>query len=292
MKLNPHRLNKIRLRSGLSIRTLAERLGVSAPVIVDLEKGRRNPSYELLSKLEQLTGVDKDWFFEWDEDELDSNEEALLAAGVARRVKEALAMLPHGGAALPIMLGTTAHDIVQAALHGQLEEDDLDLIAKMAHVRLAWLRRGTEPQRPPQTAFPTGTVYVRPVLGTIAAGTPLLATNNRKGWAGAANPNVAFFFIVRGDSMAPKIIAGDLVGIALRDRDEIRNSDICALLLAKPDDDDSRYLTLKHIQHDPVTGATWATSINPDYLPIPLHEDSEETRALGVLVELQRKYDS
>jgi len=271
---------------------MANLMGVQDTALGRWERGENQPPGEVIVEMARRYGLETDWFYEWDDENMEVSEEAELAEGVAKRVKEALGMLHLGGKALPIMLGTTAQDIVQAALHGQLEEDDLDLISKMAHVRLAWLRRGTEPQQPTPTAFPTGTIYVRPVLGTIAAGTPLLATDNRKGWAGAENPEVAFFFIVRGDSMAPKIIAGDLVGIALRDRDEIRNSDICALLLAKPDDDDSRYLTLKHIQHDSVTGATWATSINPDYLPIPLHEDSEETRALGVVVESHRKYDS
>ncbi|MBP5091555.1 MAG: helix-turn-helix transcriptional regulator [Bacilli bacterium] len=54
-------LRQTRISKGMSLRTLADRLGVSAPYLSDVEKGRRKPlTPENLVKVEAILGLSKE----------------------------------------------------------------------------------------------------------------------------------------------------------------------------------------------------------------------------------------
>jgi len=60
----PDRLRRMRLNSGLTVRSLAQRIGVSASFIYQLEKGESSPSFSTLRKLAEVFHSNISVFFE------------------------------------------------------------------------------------------------------------------------------------------------------------------------------------------------------------------------------------
>ena len=160
-------------------------------------------------------------------------------------------------------------------------------------LRAAWIRTGRGDRYPPPQYSPRGQLYTRPLVGRIAASTPVLAEKNRLGWDHVENPSTVFTFKVEGDSMTGAgIMPGDHVGIMLVDprEDDIQEQDVCALLITRDDDPDHRYIVLKHLRRT-ADDRLIAVSANPAYPPIILDDDDSKTvRFLGVVTELHRDY--
>ena len=251
---------------------------------------RTQPSAETLLNLCRFFRVDAEWFYEWDDVDKALPDDY---AELAERVREAISLLPLGGDALPLMIGATASDIVQAASTGRLTDDGLDLLGKLAGLRSTWIRTGQGDRHPPPQYSSRGQLYTRPLVGRIAAGTPVLAEENRLGWDQVENPSTVLTFEVQGDSMTGAgIMPGDHVGIMLVDphEDDIKEQDVCALLITRDEDPDHRYIVLKPLRRT-ADGRLIAVSANPAYPPIILDDDDNQTvRFLGIVTELHRDY--
>ena len=50
-------IRELREQKDLSLREFAEKLGVSAPFLSDIELGKRNPSNKVLSRIAQMLGI-------------------------------------------------------------------------------------------------------------------------------------------------------------------------------------------------------------------------------------------
>ena len=111
-----------------------------------------------------------------------------------------------------------------------------------------------------------------PIVGTIAAGTPILAEENIEGYAPLQGKKADFALTVKGDSMiGDNIHPGDIVFI--RQQPTVEIGEIAAVLI----DGDA---TLKHFYYggDSVT----LVSSNPTYKPMVFHQgDCDEFRVLG-----------
>lgn len=69
-----------------------------------------------------------------------------------------------------------------------------------------------------------------PVVGTIACGSPILAQENIQGYVDTDKAHGAdFALICRGDSMAPKILDGDVV--LIRQQPTVDNGQVAAVLI-------------------------------------------------------------
>ena len=118
-----------------------------------------------------------------------------------------------------------------------------------------------------------------PLVGRIAAGTPILAEQNIDGYENIAGGIKADFCLeVQGDSMInANIHSGDIVFI--RQQDEVENGEIAAVLI-----DDSA--TLKRFYKTDDTATLVAE--NPLYLPMVFHDgDCDNFKILGKAVALQ-----
>ena len=118
-----------------------------------------------------------------------------------------------------------------------------------------------------------------PLVGRIAAGTPILAEQNIDGYENLAGGIHADFCVeVHGDSMiGANIHNGDIVFI--RQQNDVENGEIAAVLI-----DDSA--TLKRFYHDGDTVTLIAE--NPKYPPMVFHNgDCEKFEILGKAVALQ-----
>jgi repressor LexA len=132
-------------------------------------------------------------------------------------------------------------------------------------------------------APPTG-VTMLPLLGSIAAGTPIQAHENVEDMfpvpsGMVRNVDGAFLLRVVGDSMIGEgILPSDLV--VIRPQETARNGELVAAMLGDE-------ATVKRVEFSP-SGVRLMPS-NPNYDPIPV--DREDSRIIGKVIGLIRDYE-
>lgn len=146
-------------------------------------------------------------------------------------------------------------------------------IAGKYGIRPSWLMGIEGESKYPETEEKAKKI---PILGTIAAGLPLLAQENIEGFEYVPeNLDVDFCLRVKGDSMMnARILDGDLVFI--RKQQEVENGEIAAVLI----DQDA---TLKRFYQ--INGIVILRSENPNYPEmIYTKKDMKEVSILGKAV--------
>ncbi|MBA3725523.1 MAG: transcriptional repressor LexA [Armatimonadetes bacterium] len=131
---------------------------------------------------------------------------------------------------------------------------------------------------------PANNVRMIPLLGTIAAGSPILADQNVEGLVPVPSEMVrniagSFLLRVRGDSMSGEgILPRDLV--IIKPQETARHGDLVAVLLGDE-------ATVKRIRFGPSDVKLMPS--NPDYEPISVKQ--EDARIIGKVVGLMRDYE-
>lgn len=125
----------------------------------------------------------------------------------------------------------------------------------------------------PKNAIFVDSVVNIPIIGTIAAGTPILAEQNIEGNITMLPQNVPtgklIALNIKGDSMAPTIPNGSQVLVRLQE--EVENGEIAAVLLPS-ETSDAYEATLKRVKKQ--GDITMLIPDNKDYEPIIVTEDS------------------
>lgn len=116
------------------------------------------------------------------------------------------------------------------------------------------------------------------ILGEIAAGKPIFMEEDYETWV-PAPMKADFALIVRGDSMLPTYMDGDVVYI--REQPSVDDGQVAAVAV-----DDSA--TLKHVYR-------WMDGLNlvsdnPAYPPIYVDPSEQDVRVLGIVVGYTRMY--
>ena len=117
-----------------------------------------------------------------------------------------------------------------------------------------------------------------PILGTVAAGQPILAVEDAIGYLGWQTEEDGEYFAlrIRGDSMiGAGILDGDMV--VVRQQDTAMQGEIVIALL-----EDEATCKRLHKEH----GRVWLLPENSDYEPIP----GNDARILGKVTAVIRKY--
>ena len=115
-----------------------------------------------------------------------------------------------------------------------------------------------------------------PVIGTVAAGTPILAQENIEGYLPWGGDNSCFALQVKGDSMIDAgILSGDKV--IVRPQPTAEHGEIVVALF----EDEATVKTLRRKD-----GHTWLMPENPDYEPI----DGDGCTILGKVTAVVRRY--
>jgi repressor LexA len=130
---------------------------------------------------------------------------------------------------------------------------------------------------------PTGQAVSVPVIGRIAAGAPIMATDNVEEYlplpTSFATDDETFALRVSGDSMTGAgILDGDMV--VVRSQREARNGDIVAALLGGPAEEEA---TVKRFQRR--DGKVELIAENPAYAPIEMTNG----RIIGKVVAVLRR---
>ncbi len=121
-----------------------------------------------------------------------------------------------------------------------------------------------------------------PLLGDVAAGQPIFASECREDYVMCADSvHCDFALRVKGDSMMPLLHNGDTVFV--REQADVLDGEIAVVLI-----EDSA--TLKHVYHLPNQSGIQLVAENPSYSPMVLTgEACEGIRILGLAVSYQRK---
>ncbi|MEO0081900.1 MAG: transcriptional repressor LexA [candidate division WOR-3 bacterium] len=122
--------------------------------------------------------------------------------------------------------------------------------------------------------------YTLPLIGRIAAGSPVLAVENVEAHISLSRFQDCFLLRVHGESMSGAgIMAGDLV--IVRQDAEPQNGDIIVALL----DDEA---TVKRFTRK--NGQVVLLPENPNFQPIAVSTDRTDFKVIGVVVGLLRNY--
>ncbi len=143
--------------------------------------------------------------------------------------------------------------------------------------------KGYLPQQDLIKGTPAAPSLMIPVLGTVAAGTPILAEEHIEKWIFITPPSPAttdyFGLKVKGDSMiGAHIIPGDIV--VVHKQETADNGDIVVALFGEE-------ATVKKLHED--DNGVFLMPANPAYHPIPV---TNEVRIIGKVVSLVREHCS
>ena len=170
--------------------------------------------------------------------------------------------------------------------HGERKPSDeaIEALADVFNVsKLQLLYRDDELRPIAKNMYPyTPARAMVPIIGAVRCGPGGLAFEDLQGAEIADVPNPAEYFYLRadGDSMEPKISAGDLV--LIHKQEEVENGELAVVIINGEEGTLKRFM-----QKD---GAVILQSFNPAYPPrIILGEELKLVRIAGKAVELKRK---
>ena len=159
----------------------------------------------------------------------------------------------------------------------------LDALERKGQIKRASTSRSITVIGQTGATAPTRNITMLPVVGTIAAGIPITATENVEGHVPVTLELVhgspgAFVLEVKGDSMVgDHILPRDLV--VIRPQATAENGELVAFLLGDE-------ATVKRIRFE--DGRVRLIASNPKYDPIEV--DSEDGRVIGKVIGLMRNY--
>ena len=204
---------------------------------------------------------------------------------IGRRIKSRRQELGLSAEALAERIGVSPATVYryEAGDISHMRSDKLQPIAAALSVTPAWLM-GWEGALP-EGLVPAASLTRRrvPMIGEVAAGTPILADREYEAWVDAGTGiDVDYALTIRGDSMSPTYRDGDVIFI--REQPDVPDGQVAVVLV-----DDSA--TVKHVYHEQ-DGVT-LVSDNPAYAPMRMRASEHECiRVLGVVVGYLRMYRS
>lgn len=160
----------------------------------------------------------------------------------------------------------------------------LDALERKGYIKRASTSRSITVIGKTGATSPNRSVAFVPLVGTIAAGVPITATQNVEAQVPVPQELVratknAFALRVKGDSMInAHIMDGDLV--VIKQQQTAENGDLVAVLLGDE-------ATVKHIQYS--GDGVKLIAANPAYDPIDIKR--EDSRIIGKVIGLVRNYD-
>ncbi len=160
----------------------------------------------------------------------------------------------------------------------------LDALERKGYIKRASTSRSITVIGKTGATSPTRNVAFVPLVGTIAAGIPITATQNVEAQVPVPqelvhNIKEAFALRVKGDSMiGAHIMEGDLV--VIKQQRTADNGDLVAVLLGDE-------ATVKHIQYS--GDGVKLIAANPAYDPIEIRR--EDSQIIGKVIGLIRNYE-
>lgn len=189
--------------------------------------------------------------------------------------------MTQGDIAEPIGVAISTIQRYEAGTIQKIKLPVVEAIARMLKVNADWLIGKTDDMQEPSYRFPDNVIPLPvmkkvPLVGTIACGQPILATEHIEGYVNIPeNIKADFALRCKGDSMInARIFDGDIVYI--RQQQDVENGQIAAVLI----EDEATLKRVKKYEDHVVLEAE-----NPMFKPIVLWADEMNSlRILGLAV--------
>ncbi len=166
--------------------------------------------------------------------------------------------------------------------------DKIEKLAKVLNVSPGWLmgwEKDSSVKSPPTLdIIPVGELIKIPIIGTVRAGQGGIAYEEHLGYnltakSGLSTTKPYFFLRVKGESMAPQIVPGDIVLVS--PDEDVDDNDIAVVIVNGEEG------MVKRIQK--TEKGLILYSVNPDHPPRVIME-SEEHYIVGKVIKVERWY--
>lgn len=203
------RLTELRLSHGYSQKYIAIELGVAQSIVSRWETGLSEPSKKNLNKLANLYGVSTDYLMGRSDE---TSPAPSFDSGAALHTARIAHEYTLNGIALIAGVGPKTVAAWEAN-RPKAPRDKLALIAGALNLPVEELTGPNEMPMPSNAIPYTPSRAMVKVVGTVRCGEGGLAVEEYIGIepADVSNPDEYFYLIAEGDSMEPKIMAGDKV---------------------------------------------------------------------------------
>jgi repressor LexA len=232
------RFKELRKKFNINQKECASKIGISQGTLSDIESNNTRPSIETLISASRFFNVTTDWLLTGEEHTTNKKTDLIL------------------------------NDLEEECLHmyNQLTLNNkyrilgsLDMLLKTQNT-------------PPPIKKPTKKV---PIIGTVAAGSPILATNYFEDFIETDNFKADYALIIKGDSMEPLIKDKEIV---LVQKTTVSEGEIGIFIIGTtPEDSEATCKKLKKISNYHIQ----LISINPRHEPIDIDLTKEQVRAIG-----------
>lgn len=272
------RLIELRQRMGYTQKYIALTVGVSGPTVSQWESGIRVPKHGHLQRLADLYGVTTDYL-------MGRSNETITGPAFDSGTALNTARLAHN---------MTLNDIATIAgvgpqTVGQWEQNHPKAPhEKLVQIASALNMPAEELTGPQETALPNNAIPYTPqrsmvkVIGTVRCGAGGLAVEEFIGLepADVSNPDEYFYLIAEGDSMEPKIMAGDKV--LVHKQEDVESGELAVVVVNGEEG------TLKRVVKKP--GMVILEPINHAHeTRFFAGEEMNQLRICGKAVEIKRK---
>lgn len=270
------RIAKYRKSAGLSQEQLGDAAGISKQAISNYEKDRREPSHDVIKLLAGAIGINPALLY--------GIQDANDADTPGERLGNYMLLFGDTAATISKILGVTLEDVSRMTA-GDLDitpEQDGKLAERYGVQPSLFLpEREADLQPYPSNVHPISKLHRQrvPLIGSVAAGQPIYDPEDAGVYVNSPVDADAAITI-RGDSMVPTYLDGDLVYI--KARPDVPEGAVAVVFL----DDEA---TLKHVYKRPTGLTLW--SDNTAYAPMNIEfEDYNNVRIFGIPVGYTRIY--
>ncbi len=286
-KMFYERLNELLTTKDMKPIDMANILNVTRSTISQYLSGKNEPRQERVSEIAEKFNVNEAWLLGFDVPMERTDKQELKNSGIilfSERLKEA--MDSRNIKQIDLAKATNIQpSIISRYLKGEYEatQENICVLAKTLNVSETWLMGiSARMERSPDNTRCGGMTYIC-VYGSIPAGMPLEAIEDieelieiPESWTAGNKSYIALK--VKGDSMYPKYLEGDIVIILIQP--DCESGQDCACYVNGYD------ATLKTV----IKGINAITlkPINPNYAPVT-YAHPGEVSILGVVKEIRRR---
>lgn len=242
---------------------LAKDVGISRSYLGDIETGRTYPNYVLLNKIARTCGVPLSFF-----------------SDIENRIDDYLSEQLAG-------YSTEIQEMVKNAIK-QRDDVKLDFLSGLEkdNICIQGFPQKSSPLVIMETGFPYN-IENLPIVGTIRAGEPILATENIEGYFPTdkqfLRPGEKYFYLrVKGDSMDKEFQEGSL--LLVQKQNYIENGQIGVVLI------DNEEATVKRVYLNEKIMTLFPNSNNPMHQPRIINLEKEDVRIIGRVILAIKKY--
>ena len=278
------KIREQRIKLGLSQEELALKMGYNGrSTIAKIESGAVEVSHTKVVQYAKILGVSVDYLLGTGDDSVEINaiEQPAVHITVGQRIRKRRKELNITLEEIGEYVGVSKATVQRWETGGiaNMRRDRIKKLCEILQLDVEELLGGNQPAKP---------AFVKiPVLGSVAAGVPITAQEDIIGYeevpAQWTEKDTLFALKIKGDSMEPRMVSGDVV--VVRKQEDINSGEVAIVMIG--DEEATCKKVTKH------SDGLVLISNNPKYAPMFFTIKEIETlpvRILGRVVELRVRF--